>query len=393
MLIDSRMALSQEEQVLIGCSRWPLDELAWLDGLTPKQIDWETVARLALRHGITNLLRENLERAGLWPCLPEKVRTSLATFGRQWQFREAMCTQQIRKIVEALAHCDARLVFSKGIALAALLYHEGPRREYGDLDILVQDDKVDQVFHILTDSLGFKPLYDFTYWMPNPLAFHHWPPIERNGLSIDLHVKLGNPRFVGLANMERILQSAQLADYNGVQLFVPSPPHLLTHLCVHLYTHHAVNHKNCSLRHHADIRNLSVAYREQMDWKAFVEAALGDSIHPIIAYSLYYTEAIYGRFLPTGVLEAVTPPDFNELKNAIKAEILQEDVIIGYWKIPYLRRLLDEGMEERIEREIWAAVQAHLLPERWYAASEAFGRTGSDPRQLRFVNKVRETAG
>jgi hypothetical protein len=82
-----------------------------------------------------------------------------------------------------------------------------------------------------------------------------------------------------------------------------------------------------------------------------------------------------------------------KLIDAFKAGMLQEEVIIAYSKIPYRRRLPDEEVEHRIERALWAAVQAHLVSERWYAASETFRRTGSDPRQLRCMNRARETAG
>jgi len=192
---------------------------------------------------------------------------------------------------------------------------------------------------------------------------------QKKGLSIDIHHRLTQRFQPYPVNTSRIIKDAVTISLNGTEILIPTPEDMLLHLCIHLYYHH-VTENDYKLRRHADIYNMLFNYNN-IKWDKFVTNTLRDRLNLPVAYSLYYTNIIYGNIIPKQVLQNVMPREFEKEKDAIKNRYLLSDAAIGFWHIPYLKRLFSS--KGFLLEHVKECSLSYIVQEKWANACGEIG--------------------
>lgn len=122
-------------------------------------LDLDAAMHLAEQHSVRPQLLEAFGHLG-WEGVPDAVRAECEGFQRLHLARMLFLTDMLRRVDTLFAAHGIPLVTFKGAALAATLYGDLSKREYGDLDILVRPEHVAEGERLL-NALGFGgPLRD-----------------------------------------------------------------------------------------------------------------------------------------------------------------------------------------------------------------------------------------
>jgi hypothetical protein len=150
-------------------------------------LDHEKLLRLAAQHGVRPQLIAALARAS-WEGVPPEVRAECDAFQHYHLTRVLRLSDELRRAAELFARNGIALLSFKGATLAAFLYGDLSRREYGDLDILVPGDCVAEAERLL-GSLGYSGPFGDAEFRHTFLAFQQQYAFVRDdiGASIDLH--------------------------------------------------------------------------------------------------------------------------------------------------------------------------------------------------------------
>ncbi len=287
---------------------------------------------------------------------------------RDWQNKYY---DETASIVGLLEKKGFRPLFLKGVALAQTLYEHYPEvRPFGDIDILVPEDQANNIFRILLKEAGYHCPWNTNFQKLLVHIIQHYPVISKKGLRIDIHHRL-TLRFQPYSvNTLRIIKDARRVSLNGTEILIPCLEDMLLHLCIHLYFHHAIEN-SYKLNPHADIHNMISNYQDIINWNKFVTNVLKDRLNLPVAYSLYYTNIIYGKVVPKQVLQNIMSPEFEKEKDAMKNVFLLSDVVFGFWHISYLKRLFSS--KELLLKHMKECFLSYVMQETWANAFREIG--------------------
>ncbi len=358
MLIDGRIALSDEQRLLLTCSQFPSTTESVFEDISVERLDWDVLLWMASAHRLTGLLLKCLEQAQMFGRVPSIPRRILEHYQRQAVALDVKYRMEIARVTELLRASGLRGVFLKGAALIPLIYGDSATRGLADIDILLPSKEgAGLAFDALVQQLGYRCLADERYQVERIALINQYAPLTHDGITIDLHFDLAVFAWPFCMDAGGLIGRAHAVTYRETEVLIPSLEDLLVHLCQHLHQHH-VGDNDYSLRRHADVRNLVSRYQKAVDWKVFANRVHEQRLEVPVAYALYYSQAIYPPFLPSGLLDAVMPVNFAEEKDAMRWHKMMSDEIVGYWRHPYLWRLFEP--QESIRHAIGQAITEHV---------------------------------
>lgn len=286
--------------------------------------DWDLLLRQAAASGLLSRIAVTADARGLTPALPAAVQPHL-TAARTLAAKQRQAVRwEVRRIAQALAGVGTPVALLKGAAYAIADLPPAAGRLFGDIDLLVPRDRLDEVEAALLLA-GWHPLkqdpYDQRYyrqWM------HELPPLRhiRRGTVLDVHHNLLPDTARIRTHAAPVLAAARpLAEPAG--LSVPCAADLVLHSACHLFHEGEWHH---GLR---DLVDLDALLRAFADADEFWPQLLARADVLNLGRPLYYALDCCRRWLHTPV------PD---------------DVFGGCpqrpprWQLPLMRRLFDAGL-------------------------------------------------
>ena len=173
-----------EVGLLLACARTCLDaqRAGWIKSLLSQDIEWPYLLRMARIHGVTPLLYRTLNST----C-PDAVPTPILKELRDHFYanagRNLFLARELLNIVDLLKAHGIPSIPYKGPALAASVYGNLALREFGDLDILVQEGNYETAQHLLIGQ-GFRRTIE-----------HEWEVefVDGSGrVAVDLHKRIAS---------------------------------------------------------------------------------------------------------------------------------------------------------------------------------------------------------
>lgn len=134
------------------------------------------------------------------------------------------------EVVRGLAGAGVDAILLKGASLANWLYADGPRRDYTDVDILIDPEQVGAAERVLGD-LGFQhtPLDDLAH--DKPWHAHAWT--NPRSPSIDLHRTLIGCGVDPQTVWQVLSRNTQVEDVAGARLKVLNVPARVVQVALH----------------------------------------------------------------------------------------------------------------------------------------------------------------
>jgi len=199
-------------------------------------MEWRSVAALAVQHGFAGLLARNLSWAQDKAGMRVPILEELAALRRGQLVQHLARRAAARKAGEALALKGIPFVFFKGVVLAEEFYGDLSLRGFRDCDVMVPRERVDEAYAVALE-LGYV-LCQFDH-VRNFVALgaHAAGMSHPEGTGLDLHWSIATdvlePEKV--ANIWRhCVPAASDAHLPGLRL---SPEMTLIHLAKHFHSH------------------------------------------------------------------------------------------------------------------------------------------------------------
>ena len=196
-------------------------------------------------------------------CPPLEVSDFLAAVLSLNRERNQRIWLELRATVQLLNGVSVEPVLLKGAAyLAAGVYSDLGARYLLDLDLLVPEQQLNKAFQHLVEN-GY--VYDETDQFGR--FRHHYPPLRRAAVPIELHHRLGLGPCQSILAAKDIVENAAPLEIDGMRVRVPSSTHLVMHLVMHSQIQHPYNERIWPpLRVIYDLLRLQCHFRSLIDW-------------------------------------------------------------------------------------------------------------------------------
>ncbi len=215
-------------ELLLRALRAPED----LPGLPARE--WDLLIRLARRANLLARLAVLVESASVEA--PPEVQPHLESARILAAHQRQVVRREVSRICRALQHVGCPVVLLKGAAYVMADLPPARGRLFGDVDILVPREALDEAEHALRRA-GWTSqeygAYDQRYyrrWM------HELPPMRhvRRGTVVDVHHDILPPTGRLRTDPARIIAAARPLDEGSV-IHVPIPEDLVLHSATHLF--------------------------------------------------------------------------------------------------------------------------------------------------------------
>lgn len=267
-------------------------------------LDWPALAVLAWQQGVLALLfwraRQWKGQADGWTAIPRPLRDEMRDhFGRA-ALRTRRAEDELARAVAALDAGGVPAIPVKGAAVAAF-YPDPALRAYGDLDLLVPEERLGAAEAALR-GLGYRPTTQKDWALDHHL---HLPPMIRDGalLPVEVHWRLDDPGRPGCLPVEGLWARALPWTVAGQPALRLEPVDAALHLCRHAAVQHRLH---AGLRGLCDLAQATEGWGPG-EWAGLVRRADDCRLRPAVHVMLGLQQEVLGLCPPPGVMEALKP--------------------------------------------------------------------------------------
>lgn len=303
--------------------------MAWEPGELPSlsPMAWSEVVQLAQANGVAPLLYAAVRR--IRTPIPTGLRQALRDSYYQVAVANLLQFQELGQVLAALSAAGVPVVLLKGALLAETAYGNPSLRPMADLDLLVPQDRIAEVPHLL-NPLGYR-------LQPGPAGHPFAFSIRYGGeitltkamplttVALDIHwnlVAFWWVRYTARLDLEAVWREAQPIALHGTQAWQLCPEDTLIHLCLHA----GLSHSYAQLLNFIDIDRCIATYTE-LDWDRLVQRADHLQVRVPTCFGLLFTRDLLHTAIPDQVLARLSPSTFRRW--AVGRLVQPRSVILG----------------------------------------------------------------
>jgi hypothetical protein len=262
--------------------------------------DWDLVVRQARRSGLLARLLVLFRDKGVIDCVPRQPRRHLDAeriLGDKF-VRDVQA--EVRYILATLRDTGVPIVLLKGAAYVVAKLPPSRGRKFGDVDVMVPLDRLDEIEAVLVKngwSFGKVDPYDERYYR---VWMHQIPPMEHfeRHTTIDVHHTIV-ARTTRLRLDPRQLFDAAVPVDGNPMLKVLAPTDMLLHCATHLLNQGQFER---GVRDLDDFKQLLHHFAVAPDfWNKLVERAVALNLERPLYYALRYTHRLLGAEVPESI--------------------------------------------------------------------------------------------
>ncbi len=281
-------------------------------------------------HGVAPLLHRQLHQSGTLVTWPVPLQTALTQQVHLHATMDALREQELRTVLEALAHHCVEPLLIKGTPLAYTHYPASDLRPRSDTDMLIAREDCDAAHQVMLD-LG----YTLSNAVSGELIMHQrlYTKADAHGVNhlYDIHWKVSNPvRFADLLTFSELAAEAVPIPALGPAARTLTPVHALLLACIHRVAHH---HNSRCLIWLYDIHLLASHLTPEV-WEACLQLARRKQICAVCLDGLQLAQTYFGTSIPVAVrdrLHAFTPATSVEATAHFLHTQQQWRVILSDW--------------------------------------------------------------
>jgi hypothetical protein len=258
-------------------------------------LDWDLVVERAQTHRVLPLLHRSLAlvRDGVPQPIFERIRRTTLLVA----IANLIRNEELTRLARAFHQAGIEIIPMKGPSLAERVYGDVALRIFSDLDILIRPEAVPAAKGLLVE-LGYQP----EPMAPGQEQLHLRVECEyafsrQDGnlpLFIEIHWAVMPGIFGNLLDAVGVWKRSVAGSEPGTRRM--SCEDELLYLCIHGWKH-------CwdSLQWLCDIHEFQGRYRDEIDWKQFLERARTQKVQRIVGTALWLVAQLFGSELHTAV--------------------------------------------------------------------------------------------
>jgi len=242
-------------------------ELKQINELIPQIKDWNYFTRTAIERQAGPLLYKKLPLLSNSNMIPEAVQGNFKQAWLKTLSRSMVLIEHFKKISEAFKSEQLPVIAMKGILLSDWLYREIGLRQFSDMDLLVKEEDSKKCLDILR-GLGYQSSENtLSKFVKENTETVHFPPMIKNGVSIEIHIKIHRDSEPYHVNVAELWKKAIPVTIHGIDTLAFNINDLLLHLCLHLDKHFCSGKVQFTCFY--DITNLLEQHTANIDWESF----------------------------------------------------------------------------------------------------------------------------
>jgi hypothetical protein len=290
------MILRPEDQLIIsGLKLFPSeDDLVIIEKCISEIKDWNLV-----RNGVASLMYKNLTSGGIENKVPAEVLSRLKQTYFKITARNIFIIEKFRDIQKIFSDQELELIALKGIHLTDAIYKDIGLRPMSDIDILVHKDEAEKCRKILIEYGYIERGASKSDFIQKEKK--HLLPLEKDGVTIEIHVQLHNAQFGYTINTDDFWKNSRFILLYGIRTRTLSPNDLLQHLCIHFDVHNSAH--EVQLRMYGDIVNVIECYKNELNWKLFEESCKKGNCTKNVFRILLLVKKYFNADIPEAFIE------------------------------------------------------------------------------------------
>jgi putative nucleotidyltransferase-like protein len=282
---------------VLCCRREPPESLAATPPRFAEPAFQALLATLAQQHGVYGLLLDSLERSGLLAALPREMALDYQHKLRLLRRQAALWDLERDLVLSVLEERGIRAVLLKGAALRLTAYTNSVQRSFGDLDVLVSEEAVDEAVNVL-GAAGYQAQAEARARLYRQ-HHHHVILHKPMGFVVEVHWALEpvhSPFALDPAAFRE--RAVPYATREGQSVLVPSAEHNVLHLSTQ-----SMEDGYSRFTRIVDLDRLLGNGGDQLDWGGLGGAAIRMRVNHVVALSLRLAELLLGTPIPAGFFE------------------------------------------------------------------------------------------
>ncbi|MGB6876338.1 MAG: nucleotidyltransferase family protein [Candidatus Acidiferrales bacterium] len=293
--------IKPEMEILLCCAQRALNpiEAARLRQISEGQIDWPLLFQLATENGLLPLLCEHLLQNS--SAVPSEAMVQFRDANRRNALRGLFLTAELLRITESLRRRQIPALSYKGPVLGQLAYANPLLRQFDDLDIVVPQRFVPQVYEEM-GTLGYEAKFSRGRFLtpgskdiPGEYVFLH----KLNGAMVEFHTEATLRHFPRPPDLEEMALRSTTVSLSGREVATFAPADALLMLCVH-----GAKDFWSRLIWVADIAALAEKVGD-VDWERLFIGAKKYDAERMVRLGVWLANAIFEFELPAGILQNI----------------------------------------------------------------------------------------
>jgi hypothetical protein len=336
-----------EIELLLYCVRPQIDQatVERITVLVKENIEWEYLIQKANEHGVISLLYTRLNTICSF-AIPEFALNQLRSIFHLLATRNLFLTGELVQLLKVFKEEGIVAVPYKGPVLATAIYGNLALRQFGDLDIIVQQQDIFAVKKLLLHR-GYRPNVEMTD--TEEIAYlqakteHTYDFVhDEKGIFIEIHWRIA-PKYISPIEPKDFWQDLEPFSLAGTTVSYLPLEDWLPILCVH-----GSRHMWERLSWLCDVATL-VHNNPNLNWEKVLNQASAFGCKRILFLGLFLAHELFGVFVPAEVWQQVqTEPMVTALApqvyNQLFDEVRTSDKLFGrtLYHIQVRERLQDQ---------------------------------------------------
>ncbi|HFD14229.1 MAG TPA: hypothetical protein ENJ34_02895 [Epsilonproteobacteria bacterium] len=293
---DTFPSLTNELKFLIVCCQTnPFEEeIAFIQSFMQNN---QSLITVASQHGILPVVYKSIKKQ----CPTQNIQHWQSAY-QQIAHRNMLMTSELIKIIHLLQKNNIQALSFKGPTLSQSTYGDITLRQYGDIDILIQEkDRSRMVLlmkkHGYIPEIALKKETEETFFhCVNVLGFHH----PRAMVHVEIHWALLSTNYAITWDEATLWTQTSQCTIGQYALPTLTPEALLLYLCTH-----SAKHLFERLEWICDIER-SIRAHKTLNWEYLLLEAEKMGIRRILFLSLSLTQELFALKLPHDVEKLYT---------------------------------------------------------------------------------------
>ena len=290
---------AREILLLCATTNMSSEKVELVSNLLSGTVDWEYMLKLAEFHNISLLIANNFIRSELANLIPASYLERLGQLYKNSLYKNIILETEQEKVLSIFNRCEIETIVLKGTVLAEQLYGNPGMRTVGDIDILVQPEKLALARELLFE-IGYEQTNSKQIWNH---PFHDIPYHKdmQFPIIIELHWNLQDQRLVNVP-LQKIWQRAQdISAREGKTKTLSPEDNLLLLSC------NFPKKSGHLLRTLCDITELLKKHRNTLDWEYIIESSYSWGIDTTVYYALKRAKEVLSAPIAESRIKTLKP--------------------------------------------------------------------------------------
>jgi hypothetical protein len=257
-------------------------------------MDWKTLYRTSLLHGVAPLIYRNLS---LLKDVPADMTQRLKASYLRNAADVIRTSCELGEISEALGMGGVESMAIKGIVTADELYGDAALYPSSDIDLMIRRADAPRAVEIMKE-MGYRPEYG-----PDPFVLEQYGGVNffREGVKgVELHTVLGEKRYFAVPE-DFWWEDSRKRRYERHIYNVLSREKMLLFSSIHLF-----GHGYAPLKFIVAMAEMLRAYEKDIRWEALLEDARRFNARRSLLLSLYLASTLLDAPLPGSVADMLS---------------------------------------------------------------------------------------